>query len=193
MGAIMVVYSLAEIGFSLKFDSLVIFSDGLHNLSDGVALAGLFSVWTFLCLNSHVQALCNFLLAVTKCRSDEDYSQYFFIVVSFWAEQKKMRFDHIMHRVTVTHNVSQYFLQSLFWWADVRLAAHWAAGWLVQRTFPALHGFICWPSVHPQFYWIDYWQIGWWQCLLHHYCWKRYCPQFYRYDALHANRWRSRA
>jgi Co/Zn/Cd efflux system component len=36
----MVVYSIAEIAFSLHFDSLVIFSDGLHNLSDGVALAG---------------------------------------------------------------------------------------------------------------------------------------------------------
>ena len=41
MGLLMVLYSVAEIGFSLYFNSLIIFSDGLHNLSDGVALAGL--------------------------------------------------------------------------------------------------------------------------------------------------------
>lgn len=31
-------YSLAEIGVALVLDSLIMFSDGLHNLSDGVAL-----------------------------------------------------------------------------------------------------------------------------------------------------------
>ncbi len=40
MGALMVVYSLGEVAFALNYDSLVVFSDGLHNLSDGLALAG---------------------------------------------------------------------------------------------------------------------------------------------------------
>lgn len=40
VGAMMVSYSLSELAISFQFASLVIFSDGLHNLSDGVALAG---------------------------------------------------------------------------------------------------------------------------------------------------------
>ena len=39
MGVLMTIYSLAEIGLSLKVNSLVVFSDGLHNLSDAIALA----------------------------------------------------------------------------------------------------------------------------------------------------------
>jgi hypothetical protein len=39
IGLVMVSYSVAEITMSLVLKSLVMFSDGLHNLSDGVALA----------------------------------------------------------------------------------------------------------------------------------------------------------
>lgn len=39
MGILTTLYSLAEIGIALQFGSLVMFADGLHNLSDGLALA----------------------------------------------------------------------------------------------------------------------------------------------------------
>lgn len=39
MGILTTLYSLAEVGISLQFSSLVMFADGLHNLSDGLALA----------------------------------------------------------------------------------------------------------------------------------------------------------
>jgi Co/Zn/Cd efflux system component len=67
MGFLMIVYSAAEIGFALRFESLVIFSDGLHNLSDGVALAGM------CCVCWCAGVLCSFS------------------AVAFWAERKKSR------------------------------------------------------------------------------------------------------
>ena len=39
MGVLMLLYSIGEIVFSLKAKSLTMFSDGLHNLSDALALA----------------------------------------------------------------------------------------------------------------------------------------------------------
>eukprot|EP00039_Didymoeca_costata_P007568 m.101275 g.101275 ORF g.101275 m.101275 type:complete len:541 (+) comp13737_c1_seq1:159-1781(+) len=39
IGVLMALYSVGEIGFALYADSLVMFSDGLHNLSDVLALA----------------------------------------------------------------------------------------------------------------------------------------------------------
>ena len=35
----MMAYSLVELAFALKYDSLVLFSDGLHHVADGVGLA----------------------------------------------------------------------------------------------------------------------------------------------------------
>ena len=39
MGILTTIYSLGELAISLRFESLVMFTDGLHNLSDGLALA----------------------------------------------------------------------------------------------------------------------------------------------------------
>jgi hypothetical protein len=39
MGILMMAYSLAEVGISLYVHSLTMFSDGLHNFSDALALA----------------------------------------------------------------------------------------------------------------------------------------------------------
>jgi hypothetical protein len=39
MGIVTTIYSVGEVGLALWYNSLVIFADGLHNLSDGLALA----------------------------------------------------------------------------------------------------------------------------------------------------------
>ena len=53
MGIVTSLYSLGELALALYYDSLVIFADGLHNLSDGVSLAVAFWAGCFPSFYTH--------------------------------------------------------------------------------------------------------------------------------------------